>query len=293
MDWLRQLQKPNYWLLGLTAAIASLHLVILDQSSDQNLFSMSLLLWLAIASLLWDKRDQLKLDSGILPTLVGIGLIALVLLRSISPSGYQVYFSPFICGIALCLMASGVKQLHQYWKEILILGLFVLYPVFDKFLTAINLAKITAIFSTFFLWIAGYDVHREGVFIALPTGKVEVLGGCAGIEIVILMFSTAVLFLLMFPQNYRQKLICLIIAPAIGFIINAIRISILTLIVGYSDKETFNYWHGDDGALVFSMMSVLLFGVFCWFFYIRKDISDPKPEVLLKDDLQVEKNYDQ
>lgn len=293
MDWVRKLQNPNYWLLALAAAIATLHLVLLDQDGDQNLLSLSILFWLAIASMLWEKRHQLKLQSGAFSTLIGIVLISIVLLRSISPAGYHVRLSPFLCGLALCLMASGVKQLYQYWKELLILGLLVLHSVFVAILSVINIPILTSQFASFVLWITGFDVHREGIIIALPTGKVEVLNTCAGPEILILMFNTAVIFLLLFPQKNLDKLICLILAPLIGFFTNGLRVYLMTLLVAYSDKKTFEYWHGEDGSLIFSMISVLLFGLFCWFFYIRKGNDDLETEALLQEPLHIEKKYDQ
>lgn len=293
MDLLKQLQKPNYWLLALAAAIATLHLTLLDQAGDQNLLSISILLWLGIASLLWDKRSELKLESGIFSTVLGIILIAIVLSRSLSPAGYHLRVAPFVCGLALCLMASGVKQIHQYWKELLILSLLVLYPLFAGILTAIQLAILTSQFSAFSLWLAGFDVYREGVFISLPTGRVEVLDACAGTETLILMFNTAVLFLLLFPQKHIDKIICLIAAPLIGFLMNSLRVSLMTYLVAYSDQATFKYWHGEDGSLVFAMLSVLVFGIFCWFFYIRKLTSESKPEATLEKKLQVEKIHDQ
>ncbi len=287
MDWLKQLQKPNYWLLALTATVAALHLTLLDLDGDQNLLSLSILLWLGVGSLLWDKRHDLKLDSDIFSTIIGILLMGIVLLRSMSPSGYQFFTSPFLSAVAVCLMASGVRQLHQYWKELSILGLLVLYPVFAAILTTIKLPILTAEFSTFALWVSGFDAYREGPFIELPTGKVEVLNSCAGTEVLILMISLAILFCLLFPVKKIDWLICLITAPIIGFIVNSLRIGLLALLVAYSDKETFNYWHGEDGSLVFSMISVVVFGLFCWFFYVRKIMGQTEivtdPEALNED----------
>ncbi|WP_013323981.1 cyanoexosortase A [Gloeothece verrucosa] len=292
MDWLKQLQKPNYWLLGLAAAVVALHLTLLDRSGEQNLLSLSILLWLSIASLLWDKREDLKLESGIFSSLLGIILLAIVLARSLSPAGYHFGVAPFLSGLALCLMASGVKQLHQYWKEIFILSLLAFYPLFTAILKVIDLPLLTAKVASFNLWLAGFDVHQEGVIITLPTGKVEVLEACAGLEITILMFVTAVLFLLLFPQKNKDKIICLILAPTLGFFINSLRICILALLVAEGDQEGFKYWHGEDGSFVFALISVFIFGLFCWFFYIRPSSAENKSETVLKEVLQGEQKHD-
>lgn len=269
MDWLKYLQKPDYWLLALLSAIASLHLIILDRSEQPNLMSISILFWLAIASLLWDKRKTLNLESDPISTIIGFLLIALVLIRSVSPAGYHLLISPFLCSVGLCLIASGFKGIRQYWKELLILSLLLFHSVFASFLQAINLSLLTAKFSTLLLWMSGFEVAREGVFIALPTGKVEVYGACSGVESIILMFSIAILFFLIIPINNIQKIICLTIAIFLGFFINCLRVAIMTVLVSYSNKESFDYWHGDDGGLIFSMAAVFIFGVCCWFIYVR------------------------
>nr|WP_231589034.1 archaeosortase/exosortase family protein [Crocosphaera watsonii] len=47
------------------------------------------------------------------------------------------------------------------------------------------------------------------------------------------------------------------------------RVCLLTYFVSQSADEAFDYWHGEDGSLAFAMISVVVFGLFCWFSYIR------------------------
>lgn len=269
MEWTRYLQKPTYWLLALGVALATLHLTILDRAGEPNLMSLSILLWLAIGSLLWDKRHNLYLESDLVSTLVGFSLIMLILCRGLAPTGYHLKISPFVSGFGLALMASGVKRLLDYWKELLILGLLVLYSPFSNFLQAINLPLITAKASTFLLWLSGFKVYREGVFINLPTGKVEVYGACSGIDSILLMLCIAVLFFLLIPIKPIQRIVCIGLAVFIGFMINAARVSLMAILVASSDMKAFDYWHGKDGSLIFSVIGVVLFGLFCWLAYIR------------------------
>lgn len=289
MEWTRYLQKPTYWLLALGVALATLHLTILDRAGEPNLMSLSILLWLAIASLLWDKRHQLHLESDLVSTLVGFTLIMLVLSRGLAPSGYHLRISPFVSGFGLALMASGVKGLWDYWKELLILGLLVIYSPLANFLQAIDLPVITAKASTFLLWITGFNAVREGVFINLPTGKVEVYGACSGIDSILLMLSIAVLFFLLIPIKPIQRIVCLVLAVFLGFVVNAARVSLMAVLVASRDMDAFDYWHGKDGSLIFSVIGVALFGLFCWFAYIRSfTTSDDSSENKLNDDLQNE-----
>jgi cyanoexosortase A len=269
MNWLEKIRKPDYWLLGLASALVALHLTYLGQADQPNLMSLSILLWLGIASLVWDRRDRLKLESDVFSTFVGVSLIVLVLLRSMSPAGYHIRISPFIGAIGLCAIASGIKRLHDYWRELLILGLLVLYPVFSGVLKAVDLSTQTAQFSTFMLWVTGFNAYREGVTIFLPTGRVEVFGACSGIDSMILMLCIAVLFLLIVPLTRLQQFICIAIAVLLGFIVNSMRVSILAILVAYSQKAAFDYWHGGDGSFIFSMIMVFLLGTFCWWAFVR------------------------
>jgi cyanoexosortase A len=269
VDWPKLLQEPTSWLLALTVTLAALHLTILDFSGQPNLMSISLLMWLAIASLLWDKRQTLNLNSGAFSSALGATLIALVLLRSISPAGYHLYASPLISGIGLALMASGIKGLRHYGKELFILTLLALYSQFSAILNAIDLPTLTAKFGNFALLLSGFPAYRDGVIIALPTGKVEVYGACSGVESIILMLYIACLFLLLIPLGRLQQLICLGVAVLLGFVTNGVRVALMAWLVAYANQEAFNYWHGDDGSLIFAIIAVGIFGLFCWFAYVR------------------------
>lgn len=269
VDWFNLLQAPKFWLLLLTLALAVLHLTILDLSGQPNLMSVSILMWLAIASLLWDKRQQLVFKSDLFSTALGATMIALVLLRSISPAGYHLQVSPLISGSGLALIASGIKGLRSYWKELFILTLLALYSVFSAILDAIDLPTLTAQFGNFALLLGGFRTYRDGVVIALPTGKVEVYGACSGVESIILMLYVACLFFLLIPISRLQKLICLAAAVLLGFVVNGVRVALMAWLVAYSNEEAFKYWHGDDGSLIFAMISVGIFGFFCWFAYVR------------------------
>jgi exosortase/archaeosortase family protein len=55
----------------------------------------------------------------------------------------------------------------------------------------------------------------------------------------------------------------------LGFIVNGIRVALMAILVASSNKSAFTYWHGGDGSLIFAIISMVLFGIFCWFAYVR------------------------
>ncbi|GBF81371.1 cyanoexosortase A [Aphanothece sacrum] len=269
IDWRKSLQDPTSWVVALGIALAGLHLTIVDLSKELNLMSLSILAWLAIASMLWDKREDISFKSGVFSSFLGATLIVFMLLRSLSSSGYHLTFFPLVSGVAMALIASGIKQIKQYWKELVILTILAATPIFTSLLQLINLPTLTAKFSNASLWLLGFQSYREGIYLILPTGRVEVGEACSGIESILLMFFIAILFLFMIPLNRLQQIICVVLGVLLGFIINSIRVCILALLVAFSNKQSFDYWHGDDGSLIFALSSVFIFGIFCWLVYIR------------------------
>ena len=83
-----------------------------------------------------------------------------------------------------------------------------------------------------------------------------------------LIVDSLLLFFIV-PLTNIQKILCVFLAPLIGFVINGIRVCLLTFFVSTASDEAFEYWHGEDGSLAFAMISVVIFGLFCWFFYVR------------------------
>lgn len=123
----------------------------------------------------------------------------------------------------------------------------------------------TAKFATVLLWYLGFEVVRQGVFIAVKNAIVEVYSGCSGIEQMLQLAGLSVVFLVLFPTTRVQKFLVPIVAVLIGFIINGFRVAVLAVLANPATKAAFEYWHKGDGSLLFSMMSVFGLGFFCLF----------------------------
>ncbi|WP_421656930.1 cyanoexosortase A [Leptothermofonsia sp. ETS-13] len=279
MDSLKRLQEPEFWLLCALAAFAALHLALLNRLDDSELFATSLLFWVAVGSLIWEKRYLLNLESGFVSSLIGILILGLLLLRcnTLPDSTSMLRSLPFVSMLGLGLLASGFSGLLQYWRELIIFGLLALYRVLEVLLQSIDLPLLTAKAAMFMLWYSGFQVQQNGVFLNLPTGRVEVYGACSGIHTILLMLSIAVLFLLMFPvYSDVKKIVCLIAATLIGFLVNSARVALMAILVAFSNDGAFEYWHSGNGSLIFSMISVGLFGLFCWLAFLRIPPETPE-----------------
>jgi exosortase/archaeosortase family protein len=59
------------------------------------------------------------------------------------------------------------------------------------------------------------------------------------------------------------------VAVITAFVVNAARVALLAVLVSLSQLEAFKYWHQGTGSVIFSMIAVLIFGLFCWFAILK------------------------
>ncbi len=264
------LKNSPFWLLVIAAGLVAINLTLVWQAGDIGHLGVSVLFWLAAASLLWEKRHSLSLESGVLPSFLGALLIAWVLLNSASlpdaPDSILhnpfLRISPFISALGLGLIASGFRGLKQYWQELTVVFFLGVPSVLASFLT--DVSPFTAKFASLLLWYSGFDVSVENTKIILPTGAVEVAAGCSGIETMTYLLGIAVICLVMFPPKRSHGIFVPIVALTLGFVVNGVRVAILAVLTG-ANSEAFDYWHTREGSLFFGMIAIAIFGLFYGF----------------------------
>ncbi|MEL6880008.1 MAG: cyanoexosortase A [Cyanobacteria bacterium J06607_10] len=249
----------RYGLFGVLGGFAGLHLHLTGQLAESDLFSSSLLFWLAALLLLWQNRHERSLHSDWLSLLLGAACLTLVLYKSLHlfEGDFFLRLFPLLTVFGWCLIASGWKHLRFYAKELFLL-LFMAIPW--EFVYLFDISLITAKFSAFILWILGFDVTRQGVWILLPTGSIEVYNGCSGVRMMFQLLGISWLVLSLVPTSWKQKIGLPLSAIALGFIINGFRVALMAVLVALSYTEAFDYWHVGNGSLIFSAIAVLLFG---------------------------------
>ncbi|NEU75155.1 cyanoexosortase A [Hassallia byssoidea VB512170] len=261
-----RLKNAQFWLLAIGAGLIAIHITLTCKSNIPSLLGSSVLFWIAVSSLIWEKRHSLNLESGVFPSFLGISIIAIVLIKSASLTSFGgfLFLSPFILAFGLALLASGFRGLKQYKGELLAL-FFLGAPKLLPSLLIKHITLLTAKLAAFILWYTGFEITRSGVNIYLPTGSIQVASGCSGVQIIFQQLGLAIIFILMFPLNRQQKILAPIVAATLGFIVNGVRVALMGVIVAKGNQEAFEYWHHGDGSLIFSMIAVILFGLFCWF----------------------------
>lgn len=274
----RPLQTTQFWLLAIAGGLIAIHLTLTWRlTGDSSRISTTILCWVAVFFLLSEKHHTLRLESGIFSSLLGLLLIGFVLLRNLFLTSIDSFFdfSPFIAGLGLALLASGVKGLPQYWQELMIVFVFNL-PV-GLLVRTINISPLTAKFATTILSYIGFHPYLQGINILLPKGAVEVESGCSGMESITRMLQLSVLFLVMFPIDLTKKILVPVVAVLIAFVVNSFRVALMAILVAYSNPVAFEYWHKGTGSQIFILISSLVFGVFCYFVSKKDDSDDRDP----------------
>jgi len=267
-------KKKLFGLIIIATGLVTLNMTLLWKLGDIAHFYMSLVFWLAVGSLLWDKQHILKQSEGksdLLATVVGTLLIAFILFKSaIVSSKFDPFLriAPFLSGLSLGLIAVGFQDLKKYWRELVILFVHGVPSVITSPLLGI-ITSLTAKFVHVILWYFGFNVIRDGNYIALETGRVFVDEGCSGFEVMNYLLGLSVVCLLMFSTKQNKALV-IGVAIACGFIVNAFRVAVMALLVASHRLDLFKYWHEGEGSLVVGMIAVILFGIF-YQFMLKQD----------------------
>ncbi len=269
----KPLKNSSFWLVAIAAGLVAINLTLFLKMGNVAHAGMSSLFWLAIASMLWDKRHELKLESSLLPSLLGALLIAWVLFISRSipaeKENHLLSIAPFVFTFGLSLIASGFQGLKQFQGELMIVFFLGVPRVLLQLL--LDISPLTAKVSSFILHYLGFKVILEGVYIYLPQGSVKVYEGCSGIESITYVLGLSIICLIMFPIKKSERLLVPLVAVAIGFFVNAFRVVLMAILVNMNQKEAFIYWHEGDGSLIFGMIAVMIFGLFYWLLLSRTD----------------------
>ncbi|MCC3404534.1 MAG: cyanoexosortase A [Microcoleus sp. PH2017_10_PVI_O_A] len=274
--------RKLFWLIVIATGLITLNMTLLWKMGDRAHFYMSLVFWLAVGSILWDKQNILKQSGGkrdLLSLVAGTILIAFILFKSAMVSNKLDPFlrvAPFLSGLGLGIIAVGFQDLKKYWRELVILFFHGVPSAITAPLSEF-IASFTAKSAHVILWYLGFDVMREGNYVSLPTGRVLVYGGCSGLEAMNYLLGLSVVCLVMFPTK-QNKALAIGFAIACGYIVNAFRVAAMALLVAHKRLDLFKYWHDGEGSLVVGMIGVILFGIF-YQFMLKKDSKISKPSV--------------
>ncbi len=275
----RLFSQSHFWLLSLLAGLYAIYLTLVVRHENVSHLAVSLLFGLAVLSLLHDKYQQLRYESGGQGHFVGILLILSVLWYSIyQADGGFLRLLPLVSGLGVGLLAVGFKGLRQLTQELVLLFCLGVPSVVAAFW--LDISPLTAQWARLLLLYLGFDVAGQGVDVQLPTGSVRVVYDCSGIDQMNYLLGLSVLGLVMFPLTgwFKQVLVPLV-GVALGFVANGIRVALMA-IFSVSNQATFELWHTGEGSYLFAFLAVL-FLVFFYRWLLRQEeptvTSTPPP----------------
>ncbi len=73
------LKEPQAWLGALAVGVMLINLAILWKVGDEGHLGMSVLFWLSVSSIVWEKRERLNLKSDSIGSFIGALLIGFFL----------------------------------------------------------------------------------------------------------------------------------------------------------------------------------------------------------------------
>lgn len=254
----------KFWLWVVIAALIVININLIAKYGDSNLNNISVIFGLAVLFLLWNKRQNIQLNSDRVFQIIGTILILCVLVKSIFiPQGEALFqIMPFLSGTGLALITSGRWGLKQYSRELMLL--FALAIPFEAiFSHLLDLATLTAQYASLILYYLGFKVSQAGNNVILSTGVVEVEHACAGFKVVEQMLRIAILHNVMFAGSWLRNIFLTIMAVFLGFTVNAIRVTVLVIFVAKNQPQLFEFFHGVGGH-IFPLIATLIFALLCY-----------------------------
>ncbi|MDJ0597670.1 MAG: cyanoexosortase A [Crocosphaera sp.] len=293
ISWFLKLFWVNYlvnqsklWLLCLTGSLGAVYLnwFMVHQAfvNKLTLIDKSLLAVIAVCWLLWQKRETLTLETRLYPTLFGLACFAFFLSNN---NYYTLKILPFFFVLGFGFLTAGFRVFQQYKPELIICLVLGLSGILQKPLNEelSTLTTLTTDLTTLVLHLIGYHPLRQGNMLLLYPDALATLNvnyGCSGYAQITWLLLIAVIFLAMFPFNLSKKMIVSSLAIIIAFICNGIRIAVLTILVAAGKITEFHYWHEGEGSQLFSIISLFIFGSFC--FYLIRTMN---PEEINEEEL--------
>lgn len=254
--------NKSFWLLVLTAALATVYMALSLRANDIAHLGMSALFFVAVYMVMEEKTSDLVLKSDLISKILGLLIIILTLWHlPLSPEKDVLdpilRLSPFTFGLGISLIASGYHGIKQYWQPLIILFLLGGPSVL---LANVNPSPLTARFAGFVLQSLNLDIKVSGIYILISNSHIiEVYKGCSGMEAITYLLGLSVIMLILFPVPKVFNTITLFMAVIIAFVINGLRVVAMSLLVNTNQMSSFKYWHEGEGSLFVGMVAIVIF----------------------------------
>lgn len=259
------LTSRSLWLMAAALVITN-NLLMAWQTQSTTFVLMSILIWGGAVICLEEKLPTLEPAPSRLGMALGLAFLSTGLWRSerVFHLEAMVYALPFVQGLGLALLCLRIRQLSQLLAPLVVLALAMMLLVLQRLLPQDDLSRIAAQLTHALLTLAGQDARIvAGNEVWLPGGGVGIAGPCSGAETIEQLVVIAIIFVLAFPLQSRWLQAFAVAASVLFAIVgNAFRIVVLALInaSNWTSKQYwFDFFHEEDGSLIFSAVAVSAF----------------------------------
>ncbi len=232
-------------------------------------------LWLA-----WlDRATRYSRPASIAHASVGAVLVAwtwIALLRGRAEYALLNRFLPIAAGLGLVWMMRGARHLRACWRELLLLGFTLMYPLPFAISQLVMPTKLTAASSTALMHLFGFDVHREASLLVFSESSLRVLDACSGLVLMTQMGLLGTLVVCLVPVTVRRAVAVVSVGVAIGFVVNVARITMLGIVASRLPSD-FEYWEQYvAGSWLFPLIATGCAGLAWWrILRARREKGDP------------------
>lgn len=271
--YLSKIKDDRSLLFLILISIAIFYLILIwKTTANLDRLTTDALFWGAILWLLWQKKERLKYNSDPISSFLGLFLLGIVLDKSINLFSFEsplLSLLPIAGAIALALIASGIKGIHQYYRELFFIW-FLFFPigVLGQFIDrVIPVTILNAKVATYLLYYLGFKTISYGNQVIIDLGamgnfKAVVDYPCAGLPMILLILKLSLILISCVYFKKKQQIIIPFFSIVLGFLLGVVRVCILTLLIPH--RLAFEYWHGDMGAQIFSTLAIAIFTGFCY-----------------------------
>lgn len=248
------------------ALIAAVQLCLAVRGSSGTFYGPLAVGWGAAALHAWDLRRPIAVPASAARWICG-GLLALapiVYLLSIGPT-YQPAerLAPIVSGLGLIIALRGFGAVRSSAAELILLSLPLITPLPRAIAAALAPKAATAFVAAIVLRLGGVEVVQQGTYLDVPGAAVEVIDACSGVLVISQLLALSVVVSCLFSPRLPRAALTAVLAVAIGFLVNAVRVAFFVLVVRDTPEQVV-LWHEGWFAPVFAVASTALCGVAWW-----------------------------
>ena len=181
-----------------------------------------------VGYLVWSRRRELQPDpeggSWWGYAILVAGLSALVLGEA---GGIQLLArgSLIVVLFGLSVFLGGWRMTRRLAFPLAFLAIMIPLPPGVFYRLTWPFQVFTAQFSTAALRLAGYPVLLQGIYIDLPTARLEVEAACSGFRSLVALGATAILLAYMTQNRWADRLLLVLSVLPIAVLANAVRVT--------------------------------------------------------------------